>query len=58
MSVDASSLDNLLEAEGQGKVAALIPGGLQEVSYARPGQNIRLHLKNRKGFVKMAIKHG
>ena len=58
MSVDASSLDHLLKIEGQGEVAVLIPGGLQEVAHANPGQNICLYLKNRKGFVKMAIKHG
>ena len=40
-----------------GQALAIVVGGAPEVLVARPGGTV-LKLKDRKGFVKMALKHG
>ncbi|XP_046365317.2 2-acylglycerol O-acyltransferase 2-like isoform X1 [Haliotis rufescens] len=58
-SCDASkeSIEYLLSKAGTGNVLGLVIGGAIEALNASPG-NFRLHLKNRKGFIKIAMKHG
>lgn len=56
-SVSARSLEYLLGAPEGGNVAGLIVGGAEETFYSQP-QHYNVVLKNRKGFVKMALKHG
>lgn len=47
----------LLNEEGLGNALLITPGGAQEALDAAP-RTCKLHLKDRKGFVKMALKHG
>ncbi|KAF5302449.1 hypothetical protein FQR65_LT08539 [Abscondita terminalis] len=56
-SVAARSLEHILSAPHGGNVAALVVGGAEETFYSQPGQ-YSVVLKNRKGFVKIAIKNG
>ena len=51
------SIQWLTTRQGQGNAAVIIVGGAEEALEARPG-NYRLTLKNRKGFVKMAMRTG
>ncbi|KAF2886935.1 hypothetical protein ILUMI_19238 [Ignelater luminosus] len=53
----ANSINWLLSTPGGGKAAILVVGGAAESFNCRPGQ-YRLVLKNRKGFVKLALKNG
>lgn len=50
-------MENLLEQEEKGNALILIVGGAEEALDAVPGK-MELTLKNRKGFVKLALKHG
>ncbi|KAJ0006620.1 hypothetical protein NQD34_013893 [Periophthalmus magnuspinnatus] len=52
-----SSLSYLLSRSGGGNVAVIAVGGASEALEARPGA-LTLQVKNRKGFIKMALKHG
>ncbi|XP_055327799.1 2-acylglycerol O-acyltransferase 2-A-like [Paramacrobiotus metropolitanus] len=54
--VSKESIDYLMK-QGPGTAIAIVVGGAKEVFDAQPG-NTNLVLKNRKGFVKMAIQHG
>ncbi|KAF2903888.1 hypothetical protein ILUMI_02283 [Ignelater luminosus] len=56
-SASAQSLNILLGDPAGGKAVALIVGGAEEAYYCRPGQ-YRIVLKKRKGFIKMALRHG
>lgn len=56
-SASANSLNYLLGSKGGGNAVALVVGGAAETFYCKPGQ-YRLVLKNRKGFVKIALRHG
>lgn len=68
VSCDPKSLDYLLSSkpdENDGisddpvssRGLVLVPGGVAEALISRPG-NYDIVLKQRKGFVKMALKHG
>lgn len=48
---------HILSKRGGGNLLAIIIGGSQEALDARPGA-YRLLLKNRKGFVRLALIHG
>ncbi|XP_055479619.1 2-acylglycerol O-acyltransferase 2 isoform X2 [Psammomys obesus] len=51
------SADHILNRKGGGNLLAIIVGGAQEALDARPGA-YRLLLRNRKGFVRLALIHG
>uniref|UniRef100_A0A3Q2E194 2-acylglycerol O-acyltransferase 2-A-like n=1 Tax=Cyprinodon variegatus TaxID=28743 RepID=A0A3Q2E194_CYPVA len=52
-----SSLSHLVSRPGGGNVAVIAVGGAPEALDARPGA-LTLQVKNRKGFIKLALKHG
>ncbi|NXS36834.1 MOGT2 acyltransferase, partial [Pomatostomus ruficeps] len=54
---DKESASYVLQKPEGGNLLAIIVGGAQEALDARPGSFILL-LKNRKGFVRLAIQHG
>lgn len=61
-SVSRESCDNLLSrggpnGEGMGRAITIVVGGARESLDAKPGQ-IKLVLKRRKGFIKLAIRNG
>lgn len=55
--VSRESIEHILCKQGQGNVAIVVVGGAAESLDAHPGF-YRLTLKNRKGFIKMAIRTG
>lgn len=57
VSSDKESASYVLQKPGGGNMLAIIVGGAQEALDAQPG-SYTLLLKNRKGFVRLAIKHG
>lgn len=57
MSSDKESASHVLQRPGGGNLLTIIVGGAQEALDARPG-SYTLLLKNRKGFVRVAIEHG
>ncbi|KAK7069115.1 Diacylglycerol O-acyltransferase 2 [Halocaridina rubra] len=57
VSATRESMDYLLSKEGTGKALCLVVGGAKESLDCHPGQVI-LHLSQRKGFCKMALRHG
>lgn len=57
ISVSARSLDYIFSASRHGQAVAILPGGSREQLDAIP-KTMNLTLKNRKGFIKMALKHG
>ncbi|NXH10157.1 MOGT2 acyltransferase, partial [Bucco capensis] len=57
VSSDKESASYVLHKPEGGNVLAIIVGGAQEALDARPG-SYTLLLKNRKGFVRLAIQHG
>ena len=52
-----ASMEWLLSKEGTGNALVLVVGGATEALNAWPG-SFNLQLKNRKGFVRLALKHG
>ncbi|XP_057612588.1 2-acylglycerol O-acyltransferase 2 [Chionomys nivalis] len=54
---DKESAGHILSKKGGGNLLAIIIGGSQEALDARPGA-YRLLLKNRKGFIRLALIHG
>ncbi|XP_014672218.1 PREDICTED: 2-acylglycerol O-acyltransferase 1-like [Priapulus caudatus] len=56
-SVSKESIEWILTKEGKGNAAVIIVGGAVEALEAHPG-GFNVKLKTRKGFVKMALKHG
>ncbi|XP_062904817.1 diacylglycerol O-acyltransferase 2-like [Mobula hypostoma] len=56
-SVSRSSLRHLLEERGEGQAVVIVVGGAAESMTGRPGEHGVL-LKNRQGFVRMALEHG
>ncbi|XP_032111736.1 acyl-CoA wax alcohol acyltransferase 2 [Sapajus apella] len=56
-SVSESSIDFLLTHKGTGNMLIVVVGGLAECRYSLPGSST-LVLKNRSGFVRMALRHG
>ncbi|XP_062311136.1 2-acylglycerol O-acyltransferase 2-A isoform X5 [Osmerus eperlanus] len=57
VSSEKASASYLLSRPGGGSVAVLAVGGAPESLEARPGA-LRLQIRNRKGFIKLALKHG
>ncbi|NWI31591.1 MOGT2 acyltransferase, partial [Sula dactylatra] len=57
VSSDKESASYVLQKPEGGNVLAIVVGGAQEALDARPG-SCTLLLKNRKGFVRLAIEHG
>ncbi|NXW08811.1 MOGT2 acyltransferase, partial [Fregetta grallaria] len=57
VSSNKESASYVLQKPEGGNVLAIVVGGAQEALDARPG-SCTLLLKNRKGFVRLAIKHG
>ncbi|XP_070710968.1 2-acylglycerol O-acyltransferase 1 isoform X2 [Pempheris klunzingeri] len=57
VSSSKSSLSHLLSRPGGGNVAVIAVGGAPEALDARPGA-LTLQIRHRKGFIKMALKHG
>lgn len=55
--VSKESIRHILTNMGAGHSCVIVVGGASEALEARPG-NFKLVLKNRKGFVKMALKTG
>ncbi|XP_066993214.2 2-acylglycerol O-acyltransferase 2-A isoform X2 [Anabrus simplex] len=56
-SASSESIDYLLGSPGTGRAACLIVGGASEALESKPG-TYRIILKRRKGFIRLAIKHG
>ncbi|KAM7338939.1 hypothetical protein ACRRTK_002423 [Alexandromys fortis] len=56
-SVSHSSIDFLLTQKGTGNMLVVVVGGLAECKHSTPGSTT-LVLKNRHGFVRMALRHG
>lgn len=54
--VSKESINHCLQA-GSGNAAVIVVGGAAESLEARPGSH-KLTLKNRKGFVKIALQNG
>ncbi|XP_058400515.1 2-acylglycerol O-acyltransferase 2 [Diceros bicornis minor] len=54
---DKESADYILNRKDGGNLLAIVVGGAQEALNARPGA-YKLLLRNRKGFVKLALLHG
>lgn len=57
VSSEKVSADYILSRKGSGNLLAITVGGAQEALEARPGA-YRLLLKNRKGFIRLALIHG
>lgn len=53
-SVDSKNMQKLMD---QRKNIAIIPGGYEEATLTNP-KIFRIFIKQRKGFIKMALKHG
>ncbi|XP_045597368.2 2-acylglycerol O-acyltransferase 1 isoform X1 [Procambarus clarkii] len=57
VSATRESMDYLLGQEGSGRALCLVVGGAKESLDCHPG-SVVLHLNKRKGFCKMALRHG
>lgn len=57
VSATRESMDYLLGSEATGRALCLVVGGAKESLDCHPG-TVCLHLKKRKGFCKMALRHG
>lgn len=55
--VSRQSLDFILSQPQRGQAVIIMVGGAQESLYAIPGKHC-LILRNRKGFVRLALRHG
>ncbi|XP_040117891.1 2-acylglycerol O-acyltransferase 3-like [Oryx dammah] len=56
-SVNCQSLDYVLSQSQLGRAVVIVVGGANEALYAVPGEHC-LTLRNRKGFVRLALRHG
>lgn len=55
--VNRDSIDYILSKNGSGNAIIIVVGGAAESLNCTPGKN-SVTLKNRKGFVKLALRHG
>ncbi|XP_005290589.2 diacylglycerol O-acyltransferase 2 isoform X3 [Chrysemys picta bellii] len=55
--VNRDSIDYILSKNGRGNAIVIVVGGAAESLNCTPGKN-SVTLKNRKGFVKLALRHG
>lgn len=56
-SCSRQSIEYLLTRNGRGNAVVVVVGGASEALDARPG-SFTLTLKNRRGFVRIAMQHG
>lgn len=56
-SVSRESLDFILSQPRRGQAVVILVGGAQESMYALPGVHHAV-VQNRKGFVRLALRHG
>ncbi|KAJ8946389.1 hypothetical protein NQ318_011795 [Aromia moschata] len=57
ISVSAKSIEYILSRPEGGHACVIVVGGAQEALYCKPSTN-KVVLKNRKGFVRLALRHG
>lgn len=57
VSASKESVSYVLNNKGGGHASVIVIGGAEESLNARPG-NLTLNILKRKGFIKMALKHG
>ncbi|KAB0338015.1 hypothetical protein FD754_024849 [Muntiacus muntjak] len=57
VSSDKESAAHILSRKGGGNLLSIVVGGVQESLNARPG-TYKLVLRNRKGFIRLALTHG
>ena len=57
LGVEGANPSNFEKLMLEKKNISLVPGGFEEATLTRYGKN-RVFLKNRKGFIKLALKHG
>ena len=57
VSSDKESATYILSRKGGGNLLSIVVGGVQEALNARPG-TYKLVLRNRKGFIRLALTHG
>ena len=57
VSSDKESAAHILNRKGGGNLLSIVVGGIQESLTARPGA-YKLVLRNRKGFIRLALMHG
>ena len=57
VAADKESVSHILSREGGGNLLAIIVGGVQEALDARRG-GYKLVLRNRKGFIRLALMQG
>ena len=57
VSSDKESATYILSRKGGGNLLSIVVGGVQEALTARPGA-FKLVLRNRKGFIRLALMHG
>ncbi|KAB0338064.1 hypothetical protein FD754_024831 [Muntiacus muntjak] len=57
VSSDKESAAHILSRKGGGNLLSILVGGVQEALNARPGA-YKLVLRNRKGFIRLALTHG
>ena len=57
VSSDKGSATHILSRKGGGNLLSIIVGSVQELLNARPG-TYKLVLRNRKGFIRLALTHG
>lgn len=55
--VDRDTIDYILSKNGTGNAVVIVVGGAAESLECRPGKNV-VTLKQRKGFVRIALQHG
>lgn len=55
--VNRDTIDYLLSKNGSGNAIIIVVGGAAESLSSMPGKNA-VTLRNRKGFVKLALRHG
>ena len=55
--VNRDSIDYILSKNGSGNAIIIVVGGAAESLNCTPGKN-SVTLRNRKGFVKLALRHG
>lgn len=55
--MNRQGLDFILSRPQRGQAVIIVVGGAHEALYAIPGEH-RIVLRNRKGFVRLALRHG
>lgn len=55
--MDRDTIDYILSKNGTGNAVVIVVGGAAESLECRPGKNV-VTLKQRKGFVRIALQHG